>query len=198
MINLIEEIEKEQLKSRPKIKAGDIVEVHQEIEEGGPSKAEAGKKRMQIFKGIVIKVRGKGSKKTITVRRISLGVGVERIYPIHLPSITKIKILKSTKVRRAKLYYLRAKKGKAAKLKEQAVSDEVLKFLVDQEKEKKAAQEKSKSENNDKADKAEIKEGGDKGDKSAKTEEAKKEKSEAKEETKTQDKQTPKDSKSKS
>ncbi len=127
-MNQIQELEKEQLKKRPKIKPGDIVSVYQEIEE-------AGKKRTQVFKGTIIRIRGAGSKKTFTVRRISLGVGVERTYPLHLPSITKIKISKSSKVKRAKLYYLREKKGKAGRLKEKGVAEDVIKFLADQEKE---------------------------------------------------------------
>ena len=136
-MNQIQDLEKEQLKKRPKIKPGDVVSVEQEIEE-------AGKKRTQVFKGTVIKIRGEGSKKTFTVRRISLGVGVERTYPLHLPSITKIKVSKSSKVRRAKLYYLRKKKGKAGRLKEKGVAEDVIKFLKEQEKEEES--EKSKKE----------------------------------------------------
>lgn len=132
-MDLIKYLEEEQFKSaglkkRPKVRPGDIVSIYQEIKEGDKS-------RTQIFKGTVIQTKGKGLNKTITVRKISFGVGIERIYPIYLPSITKIKILKSSQVRRAKLYYLRNKKGKSARLKEKGVAEDVIKFVEDQEKE---------------------------------------------------------------
>jgi len=144
-MELIKELESQQIKKRPKIKPGDVVSIYQEIKEGG-------KKRSQVFKGTVIRVRGESSKKTFTVRKISLGVGIERTYPLHLPSITKIKVLKSSKTRRAKLYYLREKKGKAARLREKGVAEDVIKFSAEQEKEEKAKDE-SKEENKKKKEK---------------------------------------------
>jgi large subunit ribosomal protein L19 len=96
----------------PKFRAGDTVSVGVRVIEGEKS-------RTQIFKGVVIAISsGEGSSKTFTVRKISNGVGVERIFPLHSPNIDKIEILKRGKVRRAKLYYLRERKGKAAKIKE--------------------------------------------------------------------------------
>jgi large subunit ribosomal protein L19 len=134
MNKIIQDFQKEQFIKRPKIKPGDIVAIYQEIEESG-------KKRTQIFKGVVLKIQGQGASKTFTVRRISFGVGIERTYPLYSPLISKIIISKSTKVRRAKLYYLRDKTGKSAKLKEKSVSDDVMKFLADQEKEEKVVKE---------------------------------------------------------
>ena len=96
-------------KNIPELRAGDRVRVHQKIQEGG-------KTRVQVFEGLTIKTQhGNGINGTFTVRRISLGVGVEKCFPLHLPSITKIEKLKSAKVRRAKLYYVRGLIGKAAR-----------------------------------------------------------------------------------
>ena len=95
----------------PDIKPGDTILVHQKIKEGN-------KERIQIFEGIIIaKKHGKGPSGTITVRKVVEGIGVERIFPIHSPSISKIEIVRSGKVRRAKLYYLRQAQGKRLKLK---------------------------------------------------------------------------------
>ncbi len=96
----------------PSFKAGDTVSVGVKVIEGEKS-------RIQIFKGIVIAISsGEGASKTFTVRKISNGVGVERIFPLHSPNLDSIEILKRGKVRRAKLYYLRDRKGRAAKVKE--------------------------------------------------------------------------------
>ncbi len=96
----------------PKFKAGDTVSVGVKVVEGGKS-------RTQIFEGVVIKISsGSGLDKTFTVRKISNGIGVERIFPFHSPNLTEIKVLKVGKVRRAKLYYLRNLKGKSARIKE--------------------------------------------------------------------------------
>lgn len=96
----------------PDVKPGDTIAVHQKIKEGK-------KERIQIFEGVVIaRKHGKGTSCTITVRKIADGIGVEKIFPIHSPVISKIEIKKHGKVRRAKLYYLRTTKGKKAKLKE--------------------------------------------------------------------------------
>ena len=98
----------------PDIRPGDTIRVHQRIKEGE-------KERIQIFEGVVLaKKHGKGISGTVTVRKISLGVGVERIFPIHAPFIQKMEVVKRAKVRKAKLYYLRDAKGKKARLKAKA------------------------------------------------------------------------------
>lgn len=98
-------------KSYPRFNAGDTVEVHVRVIEGD-------KERIQVFKGVVIKFHGSGSTRTFTVRKISEGIGVERIFPLNSPMILKIKIASRGQVRRAKLYYLRKLTGKAARIKE--------------------------------------------------------------------------------
>ncbi len=104
-------------KELPDIKPGDVVRVHQKIKEKGKNKEE--KERIQIFEGLVLaKKNGKGVSGTITVRKAISGVGVERIFPVHSPSIDKIEVVKRNKVRRAKLYYLRDRKGKKTRLKQ--------------------------------------------------------------------------------
>ncbi len=108
-MNLIEQIEAEQKKKVPSLKAGQTVRVHVKVVEGE-------KERTQVFEGVVIAISGKGSRSTFTVRKISYGVGVERIFPLHSPRIDKIQVVSSGKVRRAKLYYLRKLSGKRARL----------------------------------------------------------------------------------
>ena len=111
-MDIIKSLEHEQLKnSIPDIKVGNTVRVHVKIKEGN-------KERIQVFEGIVIKKQGGGVNATFTVRRISYGVGVERTFPIHSPRIAKIEVVRRGKVRRAKLYYLRERTGKASKTKE--------------------------------------------------------------------------------
>lgn len=101
----------EQLKNVPELRAGQTVRVHQRIKEGN-------KERVQPFEGLVIAVKhGRGLDGTFTVRKISEGIGVERVYPLHSPTIEKIEVLKSFKVRRAKLYYMRERFGKKARMK---------------------------------------------------------------------------------
>ncbi len=119
MSKLLDQFNKSQMKKMPEIRPGDTVLVHQKIKEGDPSAGSGQvKERIQIFEGIVIaRKHGKGISATITVRKVVGGVGVERIFPIHSPSIAKIEVAKSGKVRRAKLYYLRTAKGKKARLK---------------------------------------------------------------------------------
>lgn len=114
MSKILDQFNKSQLKNLPDIKPGDTILVHQKIKEGD-------KERIQIFEGIVIaKKHGKGISGTITVRKVVEGVGVERIFPIHSPSIAKIEVAKRSKVRRSKLYYLRTAKGKKGRLKNKA------------------------------------------------------------------------------
>jgi large subunit ribosomal protein L19 len=111
MITLLEKFNKDQLKDLPDLRPGDTIKVHQKIKEGG-------KERIQIFEGLIIaRKHGKDVSTTITVRKVVDGVGVERVFPIHSPAIEKIEIVRSGKVRRAKLYYLRTAKGKKARLK---------------------------------------------------------------------------------
>lgn len=111
-MGLIEKIEAAQLRSdRPELRPGYTVEVSVRVIEGD-------KERQQKFRGEVIGVRGAGMRKTFTVRKISEGVGVERTFPVHGPSIAEIKVLRQAKVRRAKLFYLRRKFGKSARLSE--------------------------------------------------------------------------------
>jgi large subunit ribosomal protein L19 len=100
-------------KDVPEIKSGDVVRVHLKLDE----KTKRGAERSQVFEGLIIaKKHGKGTDGTFTVRKISEGVGVERIFPLHCPSISKIEILKHSKVRRAKLYYMRKLAGKKARM----------------------------------------------------------------------------------
>ena len=112
MSKIIEAITKSQLRSDiPEFKAGDTVRVHVRIVAGG-------RERIQQFEGVVIKRRGGGISATYTVRKISNGVGVERTFPVHTPKVEKIEVVRKGKVRRAKLYYLRNLRGKAARIKE--------------------------------------------------------------------------------
>jgi large subunit ribosomal protein L19 len=110
-MSAIELVEKSQLTTRPDMKAGDTVRVHVKVREGD-------KERIQIFEGLVISLRRGGARASFTVRKVSFGQGVERIFPLHSPSIAKVDVLRSARVRRAKLYFLRHLKGKAARMKE--------------------------------------------------------------------------------
>ncbi|MEW9697745.1 50S ribosomal protein L19 [Paenibacillus sp. SI8] len=111
-MNLIQEITKEQLRTDiPSFRPGDTLKVHVKVIEGS-------RERIQLFEGVVIKRRGGGISETFTVRKISYGVGVERTFPFHSPKIDKIEVARRGKVRRAKLYYLRGLRGKAARIKE--------------------------------------------------------------------------------
>jgi large subunit ribosomal protein L19 len=104
---ILEKINKSMLKSRPEVRVGDTVKLSMKIKE-------TGKERIQIFEGIVISMSGSGMNKTITVRKVSSGIGIERIVPMHSPSLDKIEVVKRGTVRRAKLYYMRDKIGKRA------------------------------------------------------------------------------------
>lgn len=112
MSKLIELITQNQLRSDiPDFRPGDTVRVHAKVVEGT-------RERIQLFEGVVIKRRGAGISETYTVRKVSNGVGVERTFPIHTPRVAKIEVVRHGKVRRAKLYYLRALSGKAARIAE--------------------------------------------------------------------------------
>ena len=109
---LIEAITKEQLRSDiPNFRPGDTVRVHAKVVEGT-------RERIQLFEGVVIKRQGAGISETYTVRKISGGVGVERTFPVHTPRVAQIEVIRFGKVRRAKLYYIRDRHGKAARIKE--------------------------------------------------------------------------------
>jgi len=110
-MSAMELVEKSQLTERPDMKSGDTVRVHVKVREGD-------KERIQVFEGIVIGMHRGGARASFTVRKVSFGQGVERIFPLHSPTISKVEIVRSAKVRRAKLYFLRDLKGKAARMKE--------------------------------------------------------------------------------
>lgn len=111
-MDIIRAIENQNMKEDvPDFRPGDNVKVHYRITEGN-------RERIQVFQGDVISRKGKGSRETFTVRKISFSVGVERTFPVHSPKIEKIEVVRKGRVRRAKLYYLRDKVGKAAKIKE--------------------------------------------------------------------------------
>jgi large subunit ribosomal protein L19 len=111
-MSIVQEITKQQLRTDlPSFRPGDTLKVHVKVIEGS-------RERIQLFEGVVIKRRGGGISETFTVRKISYGVGVERTFPLHSPKIDKIQVARRGKVRRAKLYYLRNLRGKAARIKE--------------------------------------------------------------------------------
>ena len=111
-MDLIKELNKETLANEtPRVEIGDTVRVHVKVKEGP-------RERIQVFEGTVIAKRHGGIEETITVRRISYGIGVEKVFPVHSPSIDTIEVVRNGSVRRAKLYYLRGRVGKGAKIKE--------------------------------------------------------------------------------
>lgn len=111
-MDILKSIENEQIRTDlPKLEIGDFIKVHAKIKEGN-------RERIQVFEGTVIALKGSGLKETFTVRRVSYGVGVERIFPVNSPRIDHIDVVRKGVVRRAKLYYLRDRVGKAAKVKE--------------------------------------------------------------------------------
>ena len=111
MSNVIQDLERAQLRNVPRFKAGDTVRVHFQVIEGT-------RRRVQVFEGIVLKRQGAGARETFTVRKQSFGVGVERTFPLHSPKIEKIEVLAIGDVNRAKLYYLRERVGKKARVRE--------------------------------------------------------------------------------
>jgi large subunit ribosomal protein L19 len=136
-MNLVERIEAAGAKKVPAMRPGDTVRVHVKVKETtikddkavgmkGKGIKEVERERVQVFEGLVIGLKGSGARATITVRKISFGEGVERIFPVNATTIEKIEVVKGARVRRAKLYYLRERKGKAGRLHEtkrtQAVS----------------------------------------------------------------------------
>jgi large subunit ribosomal protein L19 len=111
-MDLIKELNKETLEhEQPQVKVGDTVRVHVKVKEGS-------RERIQIFAGTVIAKKHGGIEETFTVRHVSYGVGVEKVFPVHSPTIDKVEIVRRGKIRRAKLYYLRDRVGKGAKVKE--------------------------------------------------------------------------------
>ena len=111
-MDLIKELNKETLANEtPRVQIGDTVRVHVKVKEGS-------RERIQVFEGTVIAKRHGGIEETITVRRISYGIGVEKVFPVHSPSLDTIEVVRNGSVRRAKLYYLRGRVGKGAKIKE--------------------------------------------------------------------------------
>ena len=111
-MNLIDQLEKEQAKKKvPQLRSGDTVRVHAKVVEGT-------RERIQVFEGVVIRISGGGSNRTFTVRRVAHGVGVERTYLVHSPRLDKIEVVRHGVVRQARLYYLRGKVGKAARIRE--------------------------------------------------------------------------------
>jgi large subunit ribosomal protein L19 len=112
-MGVIDLIDKTQMTERPQMKSGDTVRVHVKVREGD-------KERVQVFEGVVIGMHRGGARASFTVRKVSFGQGVERIFPLHSPIIQKVEVLRSARVRRAKLYFLRDLKGKAARMREGA------------------------------------------------------------------------------
>lgn len=116
-MTLIEAIDREQMRTDlPDFRPGDTVKVHAKVRERG-------KERIQVFEGVVIRKRRGMKRSTFTVRKISFGVGVERIFPLYSPNVAQIEVVRQGKVRRAKLYYLREKRGKDARIKERRISE---------------------------------------------------------------------------
>lgn len=114
-MDIIKSIENEQVKENtPSFNVGDTVQVHYLVKEGS-------RERIQVFEGTVIKKQGSAVRSTFTVRRISYGVGVERTFPLHAPRVEDIKVTRRGKTKKAKLYYLRDRQGKAAKVKEKKI-----------------------------------------------------------------------------
>jgi large subunit ribosomal protein L19 len=139
-MSVLQDIQNLAVKKVPVIRPGNTVKIHQKIKEGE-------KERIQIFEGLVIKLNsGYGADKTITVRKIVGGIGVEKIFPLYSTNIVKIEVKKKSKVRRSKLYYMRSRSGKSARLKETFVSDKELEDSIEELAEKKAKEEEATAE----------------------------------------------------
>lgn len=111
-MDIIRALELEGMKQNlPNLKVGDYVKVNVKVKEGT-------RERIQVFEGTIIAINGSGIRKAVTVRRLSFGIGVERVFPLHSPKVDSVEIIRRGKVRRAKLYYLRSRVGKAARIKE--------------------------------------------------------------------------------
>ena len=136
MANILQDIQKLAIKKRPDIQPGNTVKIHQRIKEGE-------KERVQMFEGLVLKTNsGFGADKTITVRKIVDGIGVERTFPLYSTNIQKIEVKKKGKVRRAKLYYMRGRSGKSARMKETFVSEKELEESIEELADQKAEEDK--------------------------------------------------------
>jgi len=143
-------IEKPFLKKAPRFEVGDTVAVHAIVREGD-------KQRIQVFKGIVLSIKGEGLGRTFTVRKISSGVGVEKIFPLHSPNIEKIEVLKSGKVTSSKIYYMRKRVGKRAlKIDEGAMYSEAELNVYGEEAEDTAVEENAEAPKENKAEQAET------------------------------------------
>ena len=126
-MDLIQSVDNSQMRANfPSLRAGDTVRVHVKIKEGD-------KYRIQVFEGVVVARKRAGISSTFTVRKVSFGYGIERIFPLHSPIIDKLEVVKSGKVRRARLYYLRGRRGKAARLKEVGRVDRASESVLSQE-----------------------------------------------------------------
>ncbi len=126
-MNLLQAVDNSQLrKDIPKLRSGDTVRVHVKIKEGD-------KYRIQLFEGVVLSLKRHGISSTFTVRKVSSGYGVERIFPLHSPIIERVEVVKQGKVRRARLYYLRGRRGKAARLKESGRAERPLQSAAAEE-----------------------------------------------------------------
>lgn len=111
-MDLMKEVEKQHLKEDvPPFRPGDTVRVHVRVVEGA-------RERTQVFEGVVLRRQGRGLRETFTVRRVTYGIGVERVFPLHAPSISRIEVARRGRVRRARLYYLRKRTGRAARIRE--------------------------------------------------------------------------------
>lgn len=140
-MSILKELNKNGLKKVPDLKPGYTVKIHHKIKEGE-------KGRVQIFDGLIIAISsGEGVNRTITVRKIVEGIGVEKIFPIYSPIIEKIQVKKESKVRRAKLYYMRKLSGKSARLQESFVNEEDVEKAVEELAEQKVKEEAEKVEN---------------------------------------------------
>lgn len=148
-MNQLQEFEKSQIKDkRPELRVGDIIRVEQKLDEAKAGKGKAGAQK-SIFEGLIISIRNpKNVRATFTLRKVSFGIGVEKVFPLYSPTISKIQVLKRTKVRRAKLYYMRERFGKKAKMKEKGIDADTLKLLgwAEQEVQEKQIDEQQKIE----------------------------------------------------